>query len=349
MTVPADYRVRRALVVRPRGLGDIVLSTAVVDAIGRAYPEVSVDYLSERSARALLECDDRLSRIFLIGPRGEDDGRIRTGGTLAAIRWIREGRPDLVVDLFCNPRTALLTALSGAPFRIGLDKRLRRLSYNVRVPRFRRGPEPDRRYALETQLDFLRGAGIRWPGEAMPNAPVRPDDAAFADEALVELGLPADGRFGAVLPGGSWESKRWSVEGFVAAGRRLAERFGNPTLVVWGPPERDDAERIADALGDRGRLAPPTTLRQMAALLGRPALLVATDCLGRHFAIVQGVSTVGLFGTTDPWGWTPAGNAHRNVRGGHREGLASLRELPAAPVLEQIDQLLESGNLDSGT
>ena len=129
MRIPPDFRPRRVLVLRLRGLGDVVLSSAVVDALTRAYPGVAIDFLSATPARALLEADARLDGIFL---RDDDssvrEGRVQTGSRVDAVRWIRGRRPDIVVDLFSNPVTAFLTALSGARFRIGLSKRLRALA-----------------------------------------------------------------------------------------------------------------------------------------------------------------------------------------------------------------------------
>jgi ADP-heptose:LPS heptosyltransferase len=347
VTLPAGFVPRRTLVLRPRGLGDVVLSTAVIDALGRAWPGVPVDYLSERASGDLLRGDDRLDRVFLLGPC-EDGGRVSGGGTADAARWIRRGRPDLVLDLFSNPKTALLTALSGARYRAGLDKRLRRFAYNLRVPRFRGRPEDDHRYAQDVQLDFLRAAGVRWPGEARARLALAAAEHRFADDVLRDLGYDGDPAFGAVLPGGSWESKRWSRRGYAAAGAALAERLGRPTLVAWGPPERDDARAIAADLGDRGRLAPPTSLRQMAAVLSRAAVLVAPDCLGRHLAVVQGVPTVGVFGSTDPRDWTPREGPHRTVQGGGAGGEGSLRDLPPDPVIAAIHALLDEVDARAG-
>jgi ADP-heptose:LPS heptosyltransferase len=340
MTLPAEWKPRRALILRPRGLGDVVLSTVVIDALGRAWPGTPVDYVSERASGDLLRGDPRLDRIFLLGPR-DAEGRVEGGGTLDAVRWIRRGKPDLVLDLFSNPKTALLTALSGARYRAGLDKRLRRFAYNLRVPRFRGRPEEDHRYAQDVQLDFLRAAGVRWPGEAKARVVLSAEEDRFAHDVLRDLGYPAEARFGAVLPGGSWESKRWSRRGYAAAAAELAARLRRPTLVLWGPPEREDAQAIAAELGDAGRLAPPTTLRQMAALLARTGVLVAADCLGRHLAVVAGVPTVGVFGTTDPRDWTPGEGPHRTVQGGEAQGLASLRDLPPGPVIAEIAALLD--------
>lgn len=338
--LPPEVTPRRVLVIRPRGLGDVVLSTVVLDALERAWPGISIDYLSGRASAELLRADARLDRIFLLGPLFRD-GRVEGGGVGRAVRWMRRARADLVLDLFSNPNTALLTALSGAPYRVGLDKRLRRFVYNLRVPRFRGPPETDHRYAQDVQLDFLRAAGIRWPGEARAGIALLAEEKALAAGVLRDLGYGTGDRFACVLPGGSWESKRWSRAGYGAVGEALARRLARPTLVLWGPPEREDAEAIARDLGDDGRLAPPTSLRQMAALIARARILVAPDCLGRHLAVVQGVPTVGVFGSTDPRDWTPREGPHRTVQGGRAQGLDSLRDLPAGPVIEAALALLD--------
>ncbi|MCA9752608.1 MAG: glycosyltransferase family 9 protein [Gemmatimonadetes bacterium] len=340
MRLPDDLRPARVTVVRPRGLGDVVLSTAVLDALRRAWPDTRIDYIVERPSRTLLESDPRLDRIFLLGGPA-DEGRIRGGSMWDAIRWLREGAPDIVFDLFSNPRTAIMTAASQARWRVGLDRGARRVSYNVRVPRFRGSPAEDNRYAGDVLLDFLRQAGVRWEGEARANAPGTEADRTRAARLLEDLGYAPGSRWGAVLPGGSWASKRWTVEGFAAGARALAERFGEPTLIVWGPPDPDDAEAIAAAAGDAARLAPPTSLLEMGAMLATPAVVVCTDCLGRHFAVVQGTPTVGVFGSTDPRHWTPRGGLHRTVHAA-AEGCAGLDDLPPAPVLRELDRLLDT-------
>lgn len=347
MTLPADFAPARTLLVRPRGLGDVVLSTAVIDAVRRAYPATRLDYLSSAPARALLEADERLQRVFLLSRRSVAEQRVSEGSTVRAAAWVRGGRYDLVLDLFSNPRTALLTALSGARFRAGLAKRLRRFAYNLKIPRFGDPPCTEHRYAGEAMLDFVRGAGVQWEGEARASIRLTGDDRRWADDALAALGFAPGRAFAALLPGGSWESKRWSVAGFVAAGEHLARRLPEPVLIVWGPPEQEDARRIAERLGARARLAPATSLRRMAALLARVSLLVSTDCLGRHLAIVQDVPTVGVFGTTDPRDWTPARGPHRWVQAPREGTRASLASLAATPVLEEIDLLLAELPLDS--
>jgi ADP-heptose:LPS heptosyltransferase len=307
-----DFTPRRILILRPRGLGDIVLTSAVIDALRRAYRDVALDFISEEPARALLEADARIERVFLLSPKRGRCGRVQSGTMAECIAWMRRLPADVAFDLFSNPRTALLTAFSGAGVRVGLAKRARQFAYNVRVPRFRGRAEDDHRWSCDVMLDILRYAGVRWEGDASLSVALDEEDRAFAQRAPEELGLAEDAPFAAILPGGSWRSKRWGADSFAQVARKLAAETGAPPVVVWGPPEADDARAIAERSG--ARLAPSSRIREMAALLGRARILVSTDCLGRHLAIAQGVPTVGVFGPTDPRHWTPRHGMHIALR-----------------------------------
>lgn len=326
-----DFVPQRVLVLRPRGLGDVVLASAVVDALRRAYPRAAIDFISAEPSRALLEADARVERVFLLSPARARAGRVQSGTMAECIAWMRRLPADIAVDLFSNPRTALLTAFSGAGVRVGLAKRARQFAYNVRVPRFRGRPEDDHRWSRDVMLDILRFAGVRWEGEAELSVALEEEDRRYAQRALASLGYAEGSQFAAILPGGSWRSKRWPAESFAQVARRLAEETGSPALVVWGPPEADDAREIAARSG--ARLAPASRIREMAALLGHARLLVSTDCLGRHLAIAQGVPTVGVFGPTDPRHWTPRQGMHLALRAAESSG-HDLRTLDSGPVAE---------------
>jgi len=333
-----DFVPRRVLILRPRGLGDVVLASAVVDALCRAYPKAALDFISAEPARALLETDRRVERLFLLSTKRGRDERVQSGTMAECIAWMRRRTADLAIDLFSNPRTALLTAFSGAGVRVGLAKRARQFAYNVRVPRFRGRPEEDHRWARDVMLDVLRYAGVRWEGEAELSVALEEKDRAFAQRALNVLGYRDGAPYAAILPGGSWRSKRWPAESFAEIARRLASETGTPPLVVWGPPEAEDAHEIASRSG--ARLAPASRIREMAALLGCARLLVSTDCLGRHLAIAQDVATVGVFGPTDPRHWTPREGMHVALRAPASSG-HDLRSLDADPVAKAALSLWE--------
>ena len=54
-----------------------------------------------------------------------------------------------------------------------------------------------------------------------------------------------------------------------------------------------------------------TSLRTLAAVLERAALMVSNDNGPMHMAAALGVPVIGLFGPSDPAVWGPCGDGHR--------------------------------------
>src|SRR5260221_12160372 len=92
----------RALALRPRALGDVVLVTPALRALSSAGMELEV--VTEPRYRPLIDGLEGVTRVWSL----ERD----TGATLALIRGLSRRRFDLAVDFFGNPRTALIARLS---------------------------------------------------------------------------------------------------------------------------------------------------------------------------------------------------------------------------------------------
>src|SRR5437016_7499664 len=123
-----------------------------------------------------------------------------------------------------------------------------------------------------------------------------------------------DANVAVLQPGTTWKNKRWSLRKFADVGRALTTSGGFVPIVAWGPGELADATEIVRQIGDRGVLAPPTTIRQLAALLKRSRLYVGTDSGPMHLASALGVPTVGVFGPSDPLHFGPYRSPARIVR-----------------------------------
>jgi len=93
-----------------------------------------------------------------------------------------------------------------------------------------------------------------------------------------------------LLPGAGKANKLWPVERF----RELASLIGPKALAVWGPGERELAEKIG------ARMAPPTNLRELAWLLQKAEVVIGGDTGPLHLADALGTKVIGLYGPTDP-------------------------------------------------
>ena len=125
--------VRSVLVTRLRYLGDIVMSTVLVEVLRRGDPDLRIGFLCEDGFASVLNGHQGINRLHrLRTSRRGRDARARVQGmpsaaearsTLGTILDLRGETYDLAVDLFFNPRSAWLLKLAGIPLRIGGTKK----------------------------------------------------------------------------------------------------------------------------------------------------------------------------------------------------------------------------------
>jgi heptosyltransferase II len=145
---------KRLLVTRLRFMGDAILSLPLLAALRAALPHTELHYLAEPATLEMLAAQPEIDVRWSV-PRGG-------AAMLALALELRRQRFAAVIDLFCNPRSALLVRATGAPVRIGEDRRVRRHAYTLA-----RHLVPGRTAVLQ-HLDAMRGLGL------LPPAPARP-------------------------------------------------------------------------------------------------------------------------------------------------------------------------------
>lgn len=292
---PARRDVARILVIRRRGLGDALLSVAMIEALASAYPEAILDVLIDRPFVPLVEQMLTRSNVVTWPP---------SAGSSLPI-WIRELRSrhyDLVVDPLSTPRTALWTALSGARWRVGFDLRWRSWAYNIAVARKSESGRDVDQYSGESVQDLTRAMGLATLPWTPPRITAQHSDVlddnyrAWRDR----LALDPSTDLALVLSAG-WPTKAWPVQHVVGL-LDLARQGGRRCILVPGPGDDAMTAKIMAAAPDVV-VAPPTGLGELADLLSRCSAYVGTDGGAQHVATVVGVPKVTLFGPTDALSW----------------------------------------------
>lgn len=277
----------RFLLVRLGSMGDIIHTLPAASALRDAFPEARIDWIIDPKWSRLLEGNSDLSGVI-------EFDRKNMRGMTATVRALRAARYSCAIDFQSLYKSAILAFLSGAPRRIGFERRYAReglasLFYTDRV-------RPHGAHKVEHNLTLVESAGARKTPPRFPLVIHLEDD----DRAARELAGCAIREFFVLNPGGGWRSKCWPAERYGELHRKLAACYGWSGVVTFGPREEELAERVVRAGGDHPPVAIPLSLGPLMAVLHRARFMVAADTGPLHLAAALGTPVVGLFGPTDP-------------------------------------------------
>ena len=120
MLQASQIPLKRILVVRPDRIGDVLLSTPVLEALRTELPSAFLGILVAPHAYEIVEHNPYLSRILVIDKRGFHRGLF---GMLRLVRELRRYRFVVAFVLHGTRRVHLALFLAGIPFRIGYDRK----------------------------------------------------------------------------------------------------------------------------------------------------------------------------------------------------------------------------------
>lgn len=282
-------KIFRILCIKPRGIGDVVLSTIVLDNLKNYFKQATIHYLIESFVKPALENIPQIDEILTIN---------KNDSLFSIVFKIRKEKYDLIFDFWSNPRTAQITFLSGAKYRVGFSYRGRRFAYNIKGTSGRGD-----HHSAEHNLELLNALDIPIVSKKIHFNITQKENSEA--EKFIKSNLPTEKNIIGIIPSGSWESKRCEPEKWVEICRALLEKYDTRFLILWGPGDEDDANYIKNNLPQNIVSAPRTKLREMASLINNCDLIIANDSGPMHIAAALNIPTIGLFGPTDPKGHAP--------------------------------------------
>lgn len=292
---PDLNRVNRALVVKLRHLGDALLAGPVFSILKKRLPNIQIDACVYEEAAPILEGHPAISGILKVDRGWKKLGLLgRLAKEALFLRDVRRRSYDLVINLTEGDRGAMITRVSGASIRVGVDAR--------KVYTHVAKSCPSLRHKVERDLDAVRRIGI---------FPAEDERELFFEVSGVED--KAGKGFVLIHPTSRWRFKCWPE----AKMRRLAERLlekGEQLIFTSGPDrlEREMVDRIVEGL-PICNLAGEVSLKELGSLIERAKVLVCVDSLPFHLASALKRPVVALFGPTSEVTWGPWRNPRARV------------------------------------
>jgi ADP-heptose:LPS heptosyltransferase len=289
----------RILIYLPCCIGDVVLATAALAALRRAYPQAHIAWAVGGWSMGVIAAHPALDALCDTGAAALPVRSI--GGFADTVRLLRRGRYDTLVSLVRSPLMSAAVLLSGIPVRAGIDSGGRGFGYTHRAIIDPAQP----RHEAQVYLDVVAALGVDTT-DCYSNVPVPAAERSMAARHGITSPYivinPAGGR----NPGMMMDVKRYPPAQLAALADRLAARMGAQLILLAGG---DDAEIVA-AL--RTHLHTPAlefvgalSFGAIAALAADSALYIGNDTGLTHYAAAAGARTVMLLGPTDPARYAP--------------------------------------------
>lgn len=301
---------KRALIIHPFGIGDVLFMTPVIDSLKNAGAE-KIDLLLGSRTRTLFEHHPSVNEIFVV-----DRDKIRKQSPVQNFLKIvkllivlRKNRYDHLFDLSLSRQYAFFAFLFlSIPKRIGFDYKKRGLFLTHKMILDRSFSD---KHVVEYYLELLKFVSVR-PSTRSLQLFLTPENEKEASEILKNEGISIENPLLAVVPGGgeSWGKdarlKRWPPAHFEKLFELIMsnQNLGfsrSKVLILGGKNEHELAESLK--LLNPGRfvnLAGKLSILASAAVLRKARLLVANDGGLVHVAAALGTPTVALFGPVDP-------------------------------------------------
>jgi len=293
-------KINKILVIKLRGIGDVVLSTVVIDNLKTDFPNAKIDYLVESPSAPGLTGLKQINRVFIFE-------RNNFSSKVYLIKSIRKNQYDLVLDFFSNPSTAIITFLSGAKYRMGFPYKGRRYAYNMFGP-----IERTKFHAAQLHLESLKINNL-YSNKKELHYSINEDSLVFAKKYFNEQYIDNSFVVG-ICPTGGWASKKCNPEKFAEIANTVINRFNAKVLILWGKSDETDALKIHSLLDGKSILAPETSIQELAALISKCSILVANDSGPMHMSTAIGTPVLALHGPTNPLLQGPFGDRNEYIQ-----------------------------------
>lgn len=288
--------IKEILVIQLFGLGDLICSMPLVEAVKKEFPCSTIALLIDeklRQAAELIDCQDKVI--------GYKRGILNKIGLIAKIK---KQKFDMAVIL--NPlwQGVWIAYLARAKYRIGylrdyecvqdIEELMPLLTHPLM-------PQDKPMHDAARYLEIIRPLGIEAEGY-LPKLNIPQEATQWVDEFLLNNGIKRDDFILGVNPHAAQENKCWDAKRFAQVADTAIDNY-HARVVIFGSSSADDTRRmesinsylrnkVISAVGK-------TDIPRLAALIKKCDCILTNDSGPMHLAWALGLNIVALFGPSD--------------------------------------------------
>ena len=303
--------------IRFSSIGDIILTTPLIEAVKKTHPGIIIDYLTLSEYASLVKYNPHIDNLITIN---------RDRGLSESIRQaleLRKRNYKYLFDLHRSTRSMIFRFLMNDKNHFALNKRYvkRFLLTNFRINLYKKPLSVVNRYfdvAKVLNVPESGRAGIWISPEELSivagkikmiiNAEIIINKIDKGNIKIDKNILKIKGRkIISFMPFAKWKTKEWGDEKFIELGKRIGREIDADILILGGMADKERAQAIAREIGGRAKTAAGKfALLETAVALSISDTLVTNDTGVMHLGGAVCIPVVSIFGsTTEELGFFP--------------------------------------------
>jgi heptosyltransferase-2 len=338
---------KRILIVRTDKIGDVVLSTPVIEALRRVYPSAYLAMMVAAHTKDIVAGNPYLDKVIVYD---KDNLHKSWRNTFLFAQRLRKQRFDVALILHPSNRVHLVAFLAGIRKRIGYNRKMGFLL----TDRLKHTKQSGQKHESEYNLDLVRYVGVHPLGKRL-YVPITAGAEEWVNELFDQKGIKGGSNLIALHPSSSCPSKIWLPERFAKVADMLIEKYSATVLIVAGAKDIAIAEAVMKRMRHKAlNLAGKTSVAQLVSVLKRCRLFISNDSGPVHIASAVQTPVIVIFGRNQlglsPKRWGPLGPKdqvlHKEVgcvaclAHNCKKGFACLKAITVEEVLAAAQRVL---------
>ena len=280
--MPDKSEVKKILFVTLSNLGDIILTTPVLEKLRDSFPEAVIDVITGPPGESVFSSHPAVRNVMV------RDRRQRMTERIAELTVLRREKYDLVADM----KNSFLPGFAGVRFR------------SARVKDYAG-------HKREEHLSKLAGL-VEAPFEGCRFfIPISGDDKTYVADMIGGV----EGQMAVVVnPGAKSHLKRWPAVCYAELADRLISGHGCRVFITGAEEDSVTVDVMVSAMKEEGtNLCGKTTIGELAELMQRSALVITNDSAPLHIASAVNAPVLAVFGPSNEKKYGPLSRSNRVI------------------------------------
>lgn len=299
------------LVIKFRNIGDVLLSTPLLENLKYHYPDATIDFALNQECESMISDNPNIRMVL-----SYDRAKIKSANffyrilhELNFLQKIRRQHYDLVINLTEGDRGALIALLSQAKRKLGFPVRKGLFSKFSIFDRL--GDDQKLQHTVQKDLQFIellgkqvvkRRVSIYWPST------VETEIADILNTRHIK-------NFVHIHPVSRWMFKCWEDDSMANIIDFIQRKKHLPVVITGAdnPKELQRIDKIISLCDSKPfNLAGQLNLKQLACLSAKAHLFFGVDTAPMHIAAATNTPVVALLGASEALKWGPWSNDEQN-------------------------------------